>query len=252
MVAEKSEPVGGNMQTTTLSFFNMHEHGQLLVNLLRARRESFIVKNSWDLPQAEGLEYDQYDTPASRWIAVHEGDEVLAGIRLTATTAKCGMYSYMIRDAQKGLLDTIPADLLNFEAPVDPDVWESSRVFVTNKVAAKDRTRVQALMMQGMIDAAVELGAKRVIGLVPAVWSRWIGRLGLKAEPAGPVLDLDGWKTQVALMHLDSYRRSETTTDKAKPRIVGGTEKSATVDTPPASQSSEARKTSQHNVRFAS
>jgi len=247
-----TEPAGGKMKTTTLSFFNMHEHGQLLVNLLRARRESFIVKNSWDLPQAEGLEYDQYDTPASRWIAVHEGDEVLAGIRLTATTAKCGMYSYMIRDAQKGLLDTIPRDLLNFEAPVDPDVWESSRVFVTNKVAAKDRTRVQALMMQGMIDAAVELGAKRVIGLVPAVWSRWIGRLGLRAEPAGPVMDLDGWKTQVALMHLDSYRKSDTTADKTLPKVVGGTAKSAPLDAPKTPQKRESSQPRRQEVRFAS
>jgi acyl homoserine lactone synthase len=253
MVAKEIEPVGGHMQTTTLSFFNMHEHGQLLVNLLRARRDSFIVKNSWDLPQAEGLEYDQYDTPASRWIAVHDGDEVLAGIRLTATTAKCGMYSYMIRDAQKGLLDTIPSNLLNFEAPVDPDVWESSRVFVTNAVQAKDRTRVQALMMQGMIDAAIELGAKRVIGLVPAVWSRWIGRLGLKAEPAGPVMDLDGWKTQAALMHLDSYRKTETIKDKAKSKIVDGTEeKRPEIDRPSASHRLESVKPREQEVRFAS
>lgn len=240
------------MQTTLLSFFNMHEHGQLLVNLLRARRESFIVKNSWDLPQAEGLEYDQYDTPASRWIAVHEGDQVLAGVRLTATTAKCGMYSYMIRDAQKGLLETIPSNLLNFEAPVDPDVWESSRVFVTNAVAAKDRTRVQAMMMQGLIDAAIDLGAKQVIGLVPAVWSRWIGRLGLKAEPAGPVLDLDGWKTQVALMHLDSYRKSETTLDNGQPKIVGGTEKQAAIEVRPTVQKLENIKPRQNEIRFAS
>lgn len=240
------------MQTTTLSFFNMHEHGQLLVNLLRARRESFIVKNSWDLPQAEGLEYDQYDTPASRWIAVHEGDEVLAGIRLTSTTAKCGIYSYMIRDAQKGILDTIPSNLLDFEAPVDPDVWESSRVFVTNAVPAKDRTRVQALMMQGMIDAAIELGAKRVIGLVPAVWSRWISRLGLKAEPAGPVLDIDGWKTQVALMHLDSYQKEDRPTDRAKPRVVADTVARSHGHHLAASKRAEISGSPHANVRFAS
>ncbi|PWE31422.1 N-acyl-L-homoserine lactone synthetase [Maritimibacter sp. 55A14] len=190
------------METTTLSFQNMHRHGELLVNLLKARKNAFIDKNSWALPQAEGMEYDQYDNPASRWVAVHEGETVLAGIRLTPTIAKCGMYSYMIRDAQKGMIDTIPRNLLNFEAPVDPDIWESSRVFVVNSVPARLRTRVQAAMMHGMIEAARELGARTVLGLVPAVWSRWIGRLGLEAEPAGPVMDIEGWKTQVALMHL--------------------------------------------------
>jgi acyl homoserine lactone synthase len=118
------------MKTTTLSFENMHNHGELFANLFRARKQSFIVQNNWDLPEANGMEYDQYDTPASRWIAVHQFGEVLAGIRLTPTTARCGIYTYMIRDAQKGLLESIPQELLYSEAPIAPHIWESSRVFV--------------------------------------------------------------------------------------------------------------------------
>jgi acyl homoserine lactone synthase len=190
------------MKTTTLSFENMHVHGELFANLLRARRQSFIVQRKWDLPEADGMEYDQYDTPASRWIAVHEFGEVLAGIRLTPTTARCGIYSYMIRDAQRGLLDSIPSDLLYFEAPVAQHIWESSRVFVSTNVPAKMRMRVQANLMGEMVSAARTLGATQVLGLVPGVWARWIGRLGLDAEPAGPMLEINGWDTQVALMHL--------------------------------------------------
>ncbi len=190
------------METTTLSFDNMHVHGELFANLLRARKQSFIVQRNWDLPEADGMEYDQYDTPASRWIAVHEFGEILAGIRLTPTTARCGIYSYMIRDAQLGLLDEIPAGLLNFEAPVAQHIWESSRVFVSHKVPAKMRMRVQADLMRELISAARSLGATQILGLVPAVWSRWIARLGLDAEAAGPTMEIDGWKTQVALMHL--------------------------------------------------
>lgn len=118
------------MQTTTLSFHNIHDHGALFTNVLRARRESFIVQRKWDLPEVDGMEFDQYDTPQSRWIAVHDGGEVLAGIRLTPTIARCGIYSYMIRDAQLGLLETIPPTLLFGQAPVSPEVWETSRVFI--------------------------------------------------------------------------------------------------------------------------
>lgn len=190
------------IKTTILSFLNMHEHGALFVNLLKARRDSFIVKNQWVLPEAEGLEYDQYDNPSSRWIAVHQGSTVLAGVRLTPTTARCGMYSYMIRDAQLNLLPSIPSNLLDFEAPVDPDIWEASRIFVTSDVSARLRTRVQAMLMAGLVKAAIDNGAKQLMGLVPAVWPRWIGRLGLQAQPAGPVLEMDGWRTQVAHMYL--------------------------------------------------
>lgn len=192
-----------DITTTTLSFHNMHEHGALFVNLLKARRSAFIVKNQWALPEAGGLEYDQYDNPSSRWVAVHRGEEVLAGVRLTPTTARCGMYSYMIRDAQLKLLNSIPSNLLDFEAPVDPDIWESSRIFVANDVPTRLRTKVQSMLMRGLIKAAAENGATQLMGLVPGVWARWIGRLGLRAQPAGPVLEIDGWRTQVAMMRLD-------------------------------------------------
>ena len=194
---------GPEMLTTTLSFQNMHQHGDLFVNLLRARRKSFIVRNNWRLPESEGMEFDQYDTPASRWIAVHDKGEVLAGVRLTPTTARVGMYTYMIRDAQRGMLDSIPSDLMDFEAPVDPKIWEASRIFVSNAVPARLRKKVQGDLMYEMIRTARSLGAQKIIAFGPAVWPRWIGRLGLRAEPAGPIMVLDGVKVQVAVMNLD-------------------------------------------------
>lgn len=191
------------LQATTLSFHNMHQHGELLVNLLRARRTSFILRNRWHLPEAEGMEFDQYDTPASRWIAVHDGGRVLAGVRLTPTTARVGMYSYMIRDAQRGRIASIPPDLMDEEAPVDPRTWEASRIFVARQVPARLRHQVQGALIYEMIRAARALGAHRIIAFGPAVWPRWIGRLGLTARPAGPVMELDGVKVQVAVMDLD-------------------------------------------------
>jgi N-acyl-L-homoserine lactone synthetase len=181
----------------------MHQHGDLFVNLLKARRTSFILRNNWRLPEAEGMEFDQYDTPASRWIAVHEKGEVLAGVRLTPTTAKVGMYTYMIRDAQRGMLESIPSDLMDFEAPVDPKIWEASRIFVSNNVPAKLRKKVQGDLMYELIRTARSLGAMQLLALGPAVWPRWIGRLGLRAKPAGPVMVIDGARVQVALMNLD-------------------------------------------------
>jgi acyl homoserine lactone synthase len=112
------------------------------------------------------------------------------------------MYTYMIRDASKGMLDGIPSNLLYFDAPVDPHIWESSRVFVSDKVPANLRIKVQTELMQEMINAARALGATKILGLVPAVWSRWIARLGLRAEPAGPVMEIEGMRVQVAMMNL--------------------------------------------------
>ncbi len=189
------------MQTTTLSFANIHDHGELFANYLRARHDLFIVHNKWDLPESMGMEYDQYDTPASRWVVVHdEAGKVLAGNRLTPTTTRCGIYSYMIRDAQRGLLDTIPADLLYAEAPVAETVWESSRLFVSHDVPAGIRRQVHARLVSELASSARALGATHCLTLLNANWPRWAGRVGVAMTAMGRVMEIEGVDNQVVSM----------------------------------------------------
>lgn len=193
------------MLTTTLSFANLHNHGELFANMLRARRELFIVHNKWNLPEAMGMEYDQYDTPASRWVVVHDSEgKVLAGNRLTPTTTQCGIYTYMIRDAQRGLLDTIPSTLLYEEAPVAPYIWESSRLFVSHDVPASIRRRVHAQLISQLGESVRALGATHCLTLLAATWPRWADRVGVKMKAMGPVMEIDGIDNQVVMMDFSN------------------------------------------------
>ena len=193
------------MLTTTLSFENLHNHGELFANMLRARRELFIERNKWDLPEAMGMEYDQYDTPASRWVVVHNDlGEVLAGNRLTPSTARCGIYSYMIRDAQRGLLDTIPSTLLYQKAPVADHVWEHSRLFVSNSIPAAQRRRVHLRLVQALGAAARDLGATQCLTLLNANWRRWSRWVGVEMQAMGPVMEIDGIDNQVVSMDFST------------------------------------------------
>lgn len=191
------------VQGTTLSFSNMHQYGKLCANYMRARREVFIDAKGWDLPQTEGMEFDQYDTPQSRWVIVHEYGRVLAGMRLTPTTAKCGRYSYMLRDAQLGLLDNIPDNILFFDAPVRDEIWEATRLFVVASVSSKRRLIIQSILLEHMSASARELGATAIIGIVPSVFSRWMKRIRMSATPVGPAMVIDGDSIQAALMRVD-------------------------------------------------
>ena len=200
------EPRLGNVRTSVLSFQNMHLYGDLLVNFLRARKRTFIDRLQWSLPEVDGMEFDQYDTPVSRWIVIHEFGEVLGGIRLTPTTARCGIYTYMLRDAQKGLLDEIPTDVLFFEAPVSKSVWEASRLFIAEDVPSHRRLQIQSIIMETLTKSAMELGASQVIGIVPAVWSRWLRRMELGAVPVGPKFAIEGTASQAALFNTLRHR----------------------------------------------
>lgn len=189
------------MQTTMLSFSNLHQHGELFANLLRARKQSFIIQNQWDLPEEEGMEFDQYDTPQSRWVAIHERGEILAGVRLTPSTARCGMYSYMIRDAQRGLLGgSIPSDLLYDEAPVEAHVWEATRGFVNHAVPTAIRARVHQALIAEMTNSARIVGATRMIAIVTRLWPVWAKRLGLDIRAIGrPMEFVDGVSQAVSI-----------------------------------------------------
>lgn len=190
------------IRATTLSFSNIHCYGELFTSFLRARKRVFIDQLQWNLHQTEGMEFDQYDTPLCRWIAIHEFGQVLGGIRLTPTTARCGIYSYMLRDAQRGVLDTIPTDVLFMKAPVDPKIWEAARLFISDDVPAKRRISIQYVLMSQLSKSASELGASHVIGIVPSVWSRWLRRLELDAVPVGPKFSIDGTLSQAALFNV--------------------------------------------------
>lgn len=200
-----SPELTGEIQGTTLSFVNMHRYGRLCANYMRARREVFIDQKGWELPQTEGMEFDQYDTPESRWVVVHEYGRVLAGMRLTPTTAKCGQYSYMLRDSQLGLLENIPPSILFFDAPVRSDIWEATRLFVSPSVLGKRRLIIQTILLEHMSASARELGATAIIGIVPAVFSRWMKRIGMSATPVGPAMVIDGDNSQAALMRVDQF-----------------------------------------------
>lgn len=196
------QPRTGTVQATTISFRNMSQYGDLLVRFMEARKRVFVDQLGWDVPNVDGMEFDQYDTPFARWIVIHDFGQVLGGFRLMPTTAYSGIYSYMLRDAQLGLLDQLPRDVLFLEAPVDERVWEASRLFITDDVPAAHRQEVHAVLMTQMAEASAQLGATHVIGIVPALFARWLRRLELAAVPVGRRFEIDGIRSQAALFKV--------------------------------------------------
>jgi acyl homoserine lactone synthase len=191
-------------KAVVLSVRNIHEYGDLYPRYLRARRDVFIVQKGWQLPETDGMEFDQYDTPLARWIALERNGEILGGARISPTTAICGSHSYMIRDAQLGHLPSIPKDLLFELAPVQPEIWEATRLFITDAVPSSQRPDIQNCLMRELASAAKGVGATHIIGIVPAIFCRWLKRIGMNAHAVGPTMLIDGEKVQAALMNVGS------------------------------------------------
>lgn len=195
-----------HVRTTVMSFRNMHEYGDLLVRYLEKRKSVFIDRLHWNVPQADGMEFDQYDTPFCRWVVLHEFGEIMGAVRLLPTTASCGVYTYMLRDAQKGLLADLPTDVLFFEAPQNPRIWEASRFFITDAVSSSVRSQVQKKLFEAMAVTARNNGASSIIGIVPSVWSRWARRLNVGATPIGSQFSIEGTASQAVLFQTGNIK----------------------------------------------
>ena len=178
-------------QTARISLDTIDQHGALLKNLLQKRKAIFVDQLGWDVPNASGMEADQYDIPFSHWVAVHDQGEVIAGVRLTPTTARCGIYTYMLKDAHEGRLQGLPRDLLYLTPPVSSKVWEASRVFICDHLSADQRNTVRAGLLSSMIASARSPNADRLICLLPGWWPR-LADLGLTVRAAGPMVDISG------------------------------------------------------------
>ena len=194
------------MQSTEISFDNLGETGALFTELLRARYHHFVEARGWDLPHVRGLEFDQYDTPESIYCAIHDGMSIRGGFRVTPTTAKCGSASYMLRDAQLGLLPDLPADILDAPAPQDPKIWEVSRVFVDDTLSSRERMRVRGQLGVSFARLAKDWNIDAFLCLTSVSAALLTRQAGINITPAGLRFEIEGETCQAYHLKVDAKR----------------------------------------------
>src|SRR5262245_40806072 len=112
---DKSHHRGGAMATIRIG--NQGElEPQALDSMHEFRREVFVERMGWSLPQLGGTERDEYDTDEAVYlIAYDDAERIVACARLLPTTG-----AYMLPELFPQLLGTTPA-------PRHSSVWELSR-----------------------------------------------------------------------------------------------------------------------------
>lgn len=199
------------MQSTEITFDNLGRSGGLFAELLRARYRHFIEARGWDLPSSRGLEFDQYDTPQSLYCAIHDGLNIHGGFRVTPTTARCFNASYMLRDAQLGLLPDLPSDLLDEPAPQDTGIWEVSRVFVSDTLSSRDRLRVRLELGLNFARVSQERNIDSFLCLTSVTAALLTRRAGLTITPAGPRFEAGGETCQAYQIRINAKRIHNST-----------------------------------------
>ncbi len=168
-------------------------------NLFTYRHAVFVERLKWDLPGAkDGLEIDQFDRDDTIYVTARNARNALCGCaRLLPTT-------------RPYLLGSIFPELISAELiPCSSDVWEISRfcsVDIENVSVRSGQVDAAGCrkILAGTVTCAMEVGAKRLIGVSVIGIERILSRLGVHAYRAGPLMKIRGHNIFAFWLEIDS------------------------------------------------
>ena len=160
-----------------ISCSNVHEFGRAYHSQFRLRYEEFIERQDYEVPVYDEMEFDQYDTPASRYLVYHTDDgKALGATRLTPTSLSC-----MLKDLWPHLV--VDKSLLRSD-----EVWEGTRYCVHKSVAPALRQRIVNELACAYLEFGLNRGLAKIIGLMPTyIYRSVFERPGIEMEYLGPV-----------------------------------------------------------------
>jgi acyl homoserine lactone synthase len=152
-----------------------HLNGESWISHHRLRHRIFVARQAWDVPSYRGLEFDQFDTPAAKYLVwTTDRGQALGTTRLIPTTEP-----YMV--------GVLWPDLISGGLPASPQIWEASRFGCDHDVGPALRRRIVADLICACLEFGVEHGIHTFIGVMPlGVFNTVIRRAGCPVTLAGP------------------------------------------------------------------
>lgn len=168
------------MAIVCLDWQSAHLHGDAWMSHHRLRYRVFVKRAGWDVRSHDGLEFDQFDTPAAKYIIwTDEQGEARGIVRLLSTTQP-----YMIETLWPDLATTLPRH---------PSVWEATRFGCDKDLPVGRRRRVVADLVFAAQQFAVDHGISRYIAVMPVrIVDCSIRALGCPARRLGQTTRLGG------------------------------------------------------------
>jgi acyl-homoserine lactone synthase len=176
---------------------------ELLAQIFRLRHDIFVVERGWKLKSYNGLEFDNFDTADTFYLAeLDDNGEIIATVRMNPTT-------------KPTLVSEVFADMCEDGPPRDPRMWELTRGAIAKNVR---KSRHFGHIECATIEAALLLGINKACGLFGVDLLMKKIRAGLKAKPLGHPRMIDGEANVVAEFGIDTDVLERT---RALYRITG-------------------------------
>ena len=196
--------------------FEQWSSSPILQEYFHLRKKVFVDELGWSLKVGPDGEFDQYDRIGVDYILSVQKGQLLGGMRVAPTTTRFTHdwkeHSYMIRDSYNGVLDGMDPEMVFDAPPVDPRIWEMTRV-----IAPGEPKHFKALM-----DISCKFlklrGASHYLFHTRPVVER-LGRMwNFDITPIGPRQEICGQKYQTFKVAVK--RLNETSPTEASSRLT--------------------------------
>ena len=176
------------MSIESFNLTTAHMYGDALASQFRLRHSVFIERVAYDVPTWKGMEFDQFDTPATQYFVWRDHEGEVRGVARMAPTS----LNYMLDEVW-------PDKVTAVDLPHSEDIWEGTRFGVDRDLDPKLRTQVVKELVCAYIEYALMNGIEEIIGVMPVGILRAVfARNGWKPEVLGPVWVEDGIDVQAA------------------------------------------------------
>lgn len=153
----------------------------------RLRHRLFVERNGWQVPSHDGMEYDQFDTPAAVYLVRRDPAGVVGGVARLIPTHR----PYMLKE--------LWPDMLDGDVPTTPAVWEATRFGIEDSLEPADKRRIASEIVIGCLEYGVMMGIERYLVLMPPlIIRRTIGGAGCEVRFLGQSRELAAYPVAAA------------------------------------------------------
>ncbi len=187
--------------------------GSAWASQFELRYRLLVDKQYWEVGRYQGMEYDQYDTPAATYLVWQDKQGVVRGSVRTVPTDR----PYMLKDIWPDMVEKIPM-------PNSLSVWEATRFCIDDTVSGGLRDQIRNELVLAFLEFGLRNDISEMIGVMPPkLWDRVFVSAGWEIEIIGPEKKLETNEIIVAgrmPINLSTLARVRKATGISSPVLV--------------------------------
>lgn len=182
------------MRTIVVNWKTVGKHHRQWMQHHRLRHEIFIDRLGWDVGSHEGMEYDEFDTPAAEYVLCLDKKQNVVGV------------SRLISTSQSYMIEKLWPEWINGGFPKSKLIWEASRFGVSNALSSAERADAIDAITRRIFTYGQENGIDEFLLVMPVfIYKRILIPRGYDLEIISPVRKVDQLSTAVARVRIPTH-----------------------------------------------